>query len=546
MSASGEETTPGWLGHAGRFGGLVLFLIIWLSPGPEGLNPAAQRLAAVAVLMAAYWTTQALPIAATSLLPLVLFPLLGIESARNVSQAYLSDSSFLYLGGFVVALGIERWGLHRRIALHVVARVGSGPRQLVLGFLTATFGLSMWISNTATTLLMLPIAMAMLAALETAAAEGRERDVGIDRRNFEHLAQSVLLATAYAASIGGFTTLVGTPTNIAFAEIWQRQFPDEPSFSAGQWILMWLPFGLIMMFVTWGLLCWNLKTPTGFERLGKDFFRERLRQLGTPTTGERWMMVMFGLLATLWVSRTGLTLGETPFIPGWNQWAAAWLESLGTDGKKLGDYINDSTVGMGIALLMFAIPVHRSPAGHVEWLMDWTTVQRLPWGILFLFGGGFAVAGAFETTGLATWTGSLVSSTWKDQSDGILVLSSAFMMTFLTEFTSNVATVNAILPILSGVAESLQVDPRMLLIPAAISASCGFMLPAGTPPNAIVFGSGRVRIGSMVSYGLVLNLLGVVLMAAYVLLVLVPVWGWGKEPPKPVLPDTPTVSRPAS
>jgi sodium-dependent dicarboxylate transporter 2/3/5 len=524
--ASEEEASAGWPGTWGRLLGPVLFLLIWLGPAPEGLSPPAQRLAAVTVLMAVFWATQALPINVTSLVPVVAFPALGIQSASDVSRSYMTDSSFLYLGGFIVALGIEKWGLHRRIALHVISRLGSSPPRIVLGFIVATFGISMWISNTASTLLMLPIAMALLSAVSSTLEEEFGSISSEARQSIDSLGLAVALSIAYAASLGGLTTLVGTPTNIAAAQIWAEQFPDQPRFSAGQWILMWLPYGLMMAGLVWLLLGWRLPTPDEFRKLGTQFFRERLKLLGPSTRGERWMMLVFGVTAILWLSRTGLSFGETTILPGWDRLTVAWLSSLDTDAKRLGDYINDSTVGIAMALAMFAIPVTPRPAGGYDRLMDWKTVERLPWGILLLFGGGFAIAGAFTSTGLSDWVGASVAASWHDLPPWVLLLSVCLLMTFLTEFTTNVATVNAILPILAGIAVTLEIDPRIIMLPAAIAASCAFMLPIGTPPNAIVFGSGQVPMSAMLRTGLVLNIVGAVLLWAWVQFVIIPVWGW--------------------
>ena len=501
----------------GRWLGLILAVVICFLAPPAGLNPAGQRLAAVVVLMGIWWVTQAMPVAVTSLLPLALFPLLGIQSAKIVGQSYLSDSSFLYLGGFIIALGIERWGLHRRIALMTVAAVGTSPRRIILGFCLATFGLSMWISNTATTLLMLPIAMALLATLEglgvTAATRDESGGLAANPPDpaFAHFATALTLGIAYSASIGGLATLVGTPTNIAFVNIWKSQFPDEPVISAGQWMMTWGPFGLVFLFVTWGVLIRGMKTPAGFDRLNHDFFLTRLRELGRIRRGELIMLILFVLTALLWIFRTDFKLTDEPLVRGWNRFTASILMSWGISAKEAPDYISDATVGMTIAALMFLIPVEKTSKGTVRFLMDWQTASKLPWDILLLFGGGFAIAGAFESTGLSVWTGNLFSQLMAGQQIWVLVAAVCLLLTFLTEFTSNVATVNAIVPVIAAAAVALKIDPRLLMIPATITASCAFMLPIGTPPNAIVFGTGRIRVEQMAYYGVILDLIGVVL-----------------------------------
>ncbi len=532
--SSSEEPISDSVAVIGRWFGLALGLTILFLRPPDGLDPAGQRLAAVVALMAVWWVTQALPVAVTSLLPLALFPTLGIQSAKTVGQSYLADSSFLYLGGFIIALGIERWGLHRRMALLTVMAVGSSPKRIILGFLLATFGLSMWISNTATTLLMLPIATALLATMEglhTTALTARSGDRGASAgpipqdRAFNHFALALTLGIAYAASIGGLTTLVGTPTNIAFVNIWKAQFPNEPVISAGQWMLTWTPFGFVFLLFTWQLLVWGLRTPAGFDNLDRGFFVKRIRELGAMRTGEWIMLALFILTALLWIFRTDFRLGEQPLVPGWNRLAASWLTRLEVTDKAPLDYISDATVAMTVAVLMFVIPVDRNPRGRIRFLMDWETASKLPWEILLLFGGGFAIAGAFESTKLSVWVGQVFSHLAAGQPVWVLVAAVCLLLTFLTEFTTNLATVNAVLPIIAAASVALKVDPRLLMIPATISASCAFMLPIGTPPNAIVFGTGRIRMSQMAGYGLILNLVGVVLATLATLWLMVPQLG---------------------
>eukprot|EP00456_Euglypha_rotunda_P004141 TRINITY_DN106_c0_g1_i1.p2 TRINITY_DN106_c0_g1~~TRINITY_DN106_c0_g1_i1.p2 ORF type:complete len:535 (+),score=146.68 TRINITY_DN106_c0_g1_i1:4524-6128(+) len=526
-----EEPPSEVIALIGRWLGLALALGILLLPTAAGLAPAGQRLAAVVTLMAVWWVTQAMPVAVTSLLPLALFPTLGIQPAKAVSQSYLSDSSFLYLGGFIIALGIERWGLHRRIALITVAAVGTSPKRIVLGFLLATFCLSMWISNTATTLLMLPIATALLATLERLhliPAEGSESPVELVRRQdpeFKHFALALTLGIAYAASIGGLATLVGTPTNIAFVNIWKSQFPNEPTISAGQWMLTWAPFGFVFLMFTWMVLVWGMRVPAGFEGLDRSFFLKRIRELGHMHLAEWIMLALFIMTALLWILRTDFRLGEPVLLPGWNRITGLWLQGWGISPKESLEYISDATVGMAVAALMFVIPVGRGHKGQTQFLMDWETASKLPWDILLLFGGGFAIASAFESTKLSVWVGEVFSHFAAGQPVWVLVAAVCLLLTFLTEFTSNVATVNAVLPIIAAASIALKIDPRLLMIPATISASCAFMLPIGTPPNAIVCGTGRIRMGQMAGYGLILNLSGVVLATLTTLWLMVPQLG---------------------
>lgn len=542
----------------GKWGGVLLFLLVLFLPRPAGMTPAAQRMAAVTVLMAVWWLAQALPLAATSLVPLVAFPLLGIQPAREVSKAYIDHNVFLFLGGFIVALGIEKWGLHRRMALHIVRLLGTGLKQVVLGFMAATAFLSMWISNTASTLLMLPIGLAMIASLrEFAGGEtvselrpesGSPLSNGAHgeqlQQRADHFAAVLMIGIAYAASIGGFTTLVGTPTNVTFLGIWSEQFPARrypqvPEISAGEWMLAVFPVGLLLLLCAWGVLTRGLPSRLGTVPLSRRFFSERLRALGPPTTAERRMLAVFVITAALWIFRKPLTLGGVQLLPGWGDLWTGLLSADGAVGRLFGGWdiesrgIHDSTVALGMALLMFLIPAHRkeerNPAevrtGRTDYLMDWKTAEDLPWGILLLIGGGFAIAGGFQSTQLADWIGGRFAEAVSGWPVWLLVAGICLLLTFLTELTSNVATVSTLMPILAGTALRLEVDPRLLMIPAVLSASCAFMLPIATPPNAIVFGSGRIRMGQMAAYGLVLNVIGVVVISVSTLFLLAPQLG---------------------
>jgi sodium-dependent dicarboxylate transporter 2/3/5 len=341
------------------------------------------------------------------------------------------------------------------------------------------------------------------------------------------------LGIAYSASIGGFTTLVGTPTNVTFLTIWRQSFPQGPEISAGQWMLAVAPLGALYLVCAWGCLTWGLPVIPGAENLEKDFFTRRLKQLGPPRRPEWLMLVVFVTTALLWMVRKPLTFGETTLLTGWQSWRVlSWIGSTG---------LHDSTVAMGMAILMFIIPARKNEHGRTERLMDWRTAERLPWGILLLIGGGFALAGAFQSTGLSLYLGQKFSTLVADWPAWLLVAAVCFLLTFLTELTSNVATVATLVPVLAQAAVDIELDPRLVMIPATIAASCAFMLPIATPPNAIVFGSGRIEMWQMVRYGIVLNLLGVVLITAAMFLLIVPQLGisldaipdWARPPVVP-------------
>jgi sodium-dependent dicarboxylate transporter 2/3/5 len=538
MSVSGEEAGLSKGQLATRVFAFTLFLVILFFPNPNPENvdpetgllpPRAQRLAAVTVLMAVLWVTQTIPIAATSLIPLAAFPLLGILSAKEVSKEYINENIFLFLGGFMIALGIEKWGLHRRMSLHIVRIIGGGMKRVVLGFMLATAFLSMWISNTASTLLMLPIGLALLTSLGEGLGDGEKtQSDDSEPEAMKKLAAVLMLAIAYSASIGGLTTLVGTPTNLQYQKVWSDsfpsdRFPDEPEISAGEWMMAFVPLGVVFLLCAWGVLVRGLPVIPGSEKFSRSFFSDRLKALGPASRAEKLMLAVFTTTALLWLFRKPLKVGSEPILPGWGDGVAWLLSAWGVTNANL----HDSTVAIGMALLMFFLPAGTDDTGKTQYLMDWKTTERLPWGILLLIGGGFAIAGAFQQTGLAEFLGRWFAETFADQPIVLLIGATCGGLTFLTEFTSNVATVSAILPILATAASNpgIYIDPRLIMIPATISTSCAFMLPIATPPNAIVFGSGKVSISQMARYGILLNLIGVVLITAATFLLLVPQLG---------------------
>ncbi len=420
----------------GQLAALIAFLVVLFAPVAGDIPDAARRTAAVAAAMAVLWLTQAIPLGATSLIPLVAFPLLGIQAAKDVSQAYINDSVFLYLGGFIIALGIERWGLHRRIAMHVVRVVGVGPRRIVLGFALATGFLSMWISNTAAAMLMIPIAIALLRSLEelAPASGGREPPEKPDEA-LRKLGVALMLAVAYSASIGGMTTLVGTPTNIAFRQIFATTFPDAPDVSAGQWMTSFVPMGAVMLLAMWGVLTFDLRPSPTVASLGRSFFSDRLRALGKPSPAERRMFVIFAATALLWLFRTPLSISgdadAAPLVPGWGPMVSAGLVALGVSEDAAGGMVTDSTVAVLMAVLMFFIPsgtvaTDAKPSGGSEStrcnLMDWPTANRLPWEVLLLFGGGFALADGFAASGLSRYVGDEFAEAFGGQPAWVLVV----------------------------------------------------------------------------------------------------------------------------
>lgn len=522
MSGASSHPQESRIPFYGKISGVISLLVILNLPTPDDMPAAAQRLAAVTALMAILWMTQALPIAVTSLIPLVAFPVFGIQEPKVVSQAYINSNIFLYMGGFMIALGIEKWDLHRRIALHIINVIGSSPKRVVLGFMFATAFLSMWISNTASTLLMLPIGMAIIVSITELSQRESVEDSSQD---IHYFSVALLLGIAYSASIGGVTTLIGTPTNISFQQIWLIQFPHAPQISAGEWMVMVIPFGITFLFLTWIVLCWKIPQFSNSQESSKKIILDHIQKLGRPKRAEILMSIVFLTTAVLWVTRKPLSFGGELQLPGWEQIPIYFLDQWGIVVKNASSWVNDSTVAMGMAILMFAIPARKSDQGKTEYLMDWETAERIPWGVLLLIGGGFAIAGAFQSTHLSNWVGHIFSNLVSGWPAWALILTACLTLTFLTEFTSNIATVNTLLPILAATAVSLDVDPRLIMIPAAISASCAFTMPIATPPNAIVFASGKIKITDMLKFGIVLNFIGVILLTAFMLIYFIPQMG---------------------
>ena len=474
--------------------------------------------AAVTALVACWWITVAIPIPVTSLLPLLLFPLVGVLPVRQAAVPYANPNVFLFMGGFIIALGIERWGLHRRIALHIVRLVGSNRPRIILGFMLASAFLSMWISNTATTLMMLPIGMAIISAV----GELIEQD---DRRQHANFSAALMLGIAYAASIGGVATPIGTPPNIAFYGQYSQLFPEAPEIGFGQWVLIYVPLAVVFLPIVWLVLV-RVTCRVGRARLpvGQEVIRRDLKRLGPMRPPERAVLVIFVLTALLWMTRS------IPIAQANYGWSAFLERALTPEGHGLGlfraDYISDATVALAMAVLLFIIPAGRDDSGDRQYLMNWATAQRLPWGILLLFGGGFSIAAGFRASGLSVWCGEVFAGIGIT-SPLLVVLCTCLLMTFLTEITSNTATTQVMLPILARVSQTMGAHPLLLMLPATISASCAFMLPVATPPNAIVFGSGCVEMRRMVRSGIVINLVGVVLVTATFYLVAKPALGIG-------------------
>ncbi len=459
---------------------VALGLCIFFRPVPE--QPAIGYMAGVIALMAIWWITEAIPLAATSLIPFLLFPLFGILDAGKVASSYMTPTVFLFLGGFMIALAMERWNLHRRVALAIIAAVGSKPSSIVLGFMLASGFISMWISNTATTIMMLPIGMALVIKMEEAFGKTKTHS----------LAVCIMLAIAYGASIGGTATLVGTPTNMVLVAVYAKTFPNLEAVTFGKWFMLCLPFSILMLFGTWFLLTrFVFKLAPDLVLDAGTIHKER-QELGPMTYAEKTVAAIFVAAAFLWIFRVDMNLGSI-VIPGWQRlWKP--LETLG-----------DGSVGIGLALLLFLLP--SQPRYGSEPILNGSIFNKVPWDIIILFGGGFALADGFVSSGLSQYLAGVFTP---DQPHHPLLTIGAisFGITALSEVASNTATTQMVLPLLASASVAMGLHPLVLMIPATLAASMGFMLPIATPPNAIAFSTQRIKIGEMVRAGLVINILG--------------------------------------
>ncbi|RMF04306.1 MAG: SLC13/DASS family transporter [Bacteroidetes bacterium] len=467
---------------------LIFGLLLLVGP-PAELEADAWRVIGLAVWMLLWWITEAVPLAVTALLPLVWLPLLQIMPMAEAARPYADPLIFLFMGGFMIALAMERWALHRRIALNIVARTGTNANRIILGFMLATAFLSMWISNTATAVMMLPIALSVLSLLTP--ADGTVAGTGV--RAF---GQSLMLGIAYAANIGGTATIIGTPPNVVFSGFIRKTYEVEISFAS--WLLFGLPFAALLLYLTY-LMLTRVLFPNGLGHFAhaQEMIEVEIAKLGAMSKDERRTLYIFAGTALAWILRKQLN------------------QLLGLS-KAAGDIeIGDHLIAMIATILLFMIPANWK---EDQSLLKWRDTEKLPWGILLLFGGGISLAGALKQVGLidligAQFEGLEVLGFW-------VLLGLTAVSLFLTEVMSNVALVTVFLPVVGAVAVGLGLDPVLLCIPVTLAASCAFMLPMSTPPNAIVFASGKLRVMDMVRAGFWLNLLAIAWIALLVQIVL--------------------------
>jgi sodium-dependent dicarboxylate transporter 2/3/5 len=472
----------------GLFIGIIFLIATCLLPSPESLNNKAWLTLGVAILMATWWLTEAIPLPATGLLPIVLFPLLGISSIKDTAQAFSHPIIFLFMGGFIIGLAMQHTGLHKRIAYYIISKFKSSPKSLVFGFMCATAFLSMWISNSATAIMMLPIALSIITVF-------KEDKNDIKDNNFD---KALVLSIAFSATIGGIATIIGTPPNTVMAAMLSEIYNYEINFI--DWLKIGLPTSIILLPITWIILTFLCFPLNSKESIKDKVIKDKIKELGKISQDEIMVGIVFIITASLWISRK-------------------WL-STALDGVIPAGALNDSTIAIMAAIFLFIIPSNRPKRKR---LIDWQVAQNIPWGALILIGGGLSLATVINSSGLATWIGSL-SSNLSNISIVFIVLICIASIIVLTELTSNTATASTFIPIMGATALGLGQDPLLLIIPATLAASCAFMMPVATPPNTIAYASGHLKISDMIKAGIWLNIISIIIIGVIIALILGPVF----------------------
>jgi len=451
-----------------------LFFAFTLLFNPFGLDTQANNVMAVALLMISWWIAEALPMPAVALIPLVLFPLMGIAKISEAAAPYANEVVFLFMGGFLIGLGIEKWNLHKRIALSIVQYTGTNGNRIILGFILATGFISMWLSNTATTMMMLPIAASVISVV-VAKNENNSQ--------LRHFAVCMMLAIAYASNFGGIATIIGTPPNVAYASYISKQLNNDISFSA--WMLIGIPISLLLLFSLYIVLIKLFPSNIDSNDEMRLLIKNELKALGPMTVPEKRVLYIFITTALLWIFRDLI-----------NQLGIVKLD--------------DNMIAVFGGLLMFVVPAGKGVKQN-ERILVWSDTTKMAWGILLLFGGGITLAAALEKAGLIKMLGVWLSG-FSGSSVVFLVIAVTIISLFISEVMSNVAQVIVFAPVVTGIATATGVDPYMLGIPMTLAASCASMMPMGTPPNAIVFSTGHLKLSEMMKAGLIMNLISIVLI----------------------------------
>ncbi len=461
----------------GLVSGIFILILFFLTKPPDTLSHEGWLTAGIAILMTIWWVTEAIPIYVTGIIPIILFPLFNIFGVQDISSSYAHPLVLLFLGGFIIASAMESCGLHKRIAINILSISGTSPSKIIAGFMIATASISMWVSNTASTIMMLPIATSVIAIFANQ-MKSEENDLTVP----------LLLAIAYSASIGGVATLIGTPTNVMLASILSENYNYEISFF--DWFKVGFPVTIILLPVVWFFLTKIIfKTPDKNSDALQITLEKLKKDIGKSSNAEKIVALVFILTASLWMLRK--------FI-----------------NYNFELNLNDTSIGLFGALLLFIIPIKKNQRA-----CSWETASKIPWGVLLLVGGGIALSKAFNVTGLANWLGTF-SLFFEGYNIFILIIIFVALIIFLTELNSNTATIATFAPILIAFAIGINVNPLFFAIPCTIAASCAFMLPVATPPNAVIFGSGKISIKNMVKAGAVLNIISIFLVTtiSYLLL----------------------------
>lgn len=468
------------------FAGPVLFVLLSFQASPSPTHPHLMVMAGITAWIALWWLTECVHLSVTSLLPFLLIPATGIADIKVVSAQYMDPILFLFIGGFFLAFAIERWGLHRRLALGILSHTGRSASSVLAGIMVTSWMISMWISNTATVMMLFSAILAVIGHLE------HHFDNQSEHRS---LSAAFLIGLAYSASIGGMATLVGTPTNMIFYRIYDERYGAVHPVHFADWMLIAFPVSLILLVCCWfiiKLVILNKSAGRAFDPLS---FKNQLSNLGKWNKDEITVAVLFGISAILWFTRAEIEIGSFHF----NGWAALFPHP---------EQMQDGTVAIAIALLLFLIPSRTAPGRN---LLTWKEASRLPYEIILLFGSGFALSKGFETSGLSDWLAAQLLGL-KHVPVVLLVLGVCFVVTLISEFASNVASIQLVMPVLISIQAALDIDPRLLLIPAALAASSGFMLPVATAPNTIVFSSGHIRVREMASVGFLTDLFAIAII----------------------------------
>lgn len=494
-----RSASPSFIEKYSILFGTLLFLVL-LATDPFGVGPQAGKVVAVAALMIAWWVTEAIPMPAVALLPLVLFPLLRIATVKEVAAGYGDSVIFLFMGGFLIGLAIEKWHLHKRIALSIVNITGTSGDRIVLGFILATGGISMWLSNTATTMMMYPIAASVIHVV-------KENHKGSG--NVGHFALAIMLSIAYASNFGGIATIIGTPPNVAFVGFIQEKYGYTIQFA--DWAIICLPVSLLLLLCLYLVTTkWLFRNRIASDQATRGVIRQELLALGPLSAAEKRVAFIFGTTAFLWITKDLIN------------WGLEQETIVNLIGKLK---LDDTMIAMLGGVSLFLTASGPKESGGSRRLLEWSDTSRMAWGILLLFGGGIALATALEKAGLIQKMGQWIAS-FSGSGGFILVFMVSLASLFISEVMSNIAQVIVFSPVIAGIADAMGINPLLLGIPMTLGASCASMMPMGTPPNAIVFASGHIQLKDMVKAGFVMNIIAVVLISLFswfVIPLLVPV-----------------------